>query len=322
MPRPTRLPAHLSGVPLTPDEARTAGLSPKVLRGSRFRHEGRGLYAPHDWDPDLGQRCQALLSVLPPTSAFTHGTAAQLWGMPLPWNSTREVHVATPDDIEPPDRRGIVSHKMRLPEDHRMALGSLPVTTPARTLLDLAPGLRLHELVAAGDHAFRHLGLNREQVRLMRRWAKGRRGVRRLEQAERLFDARAESPQESVVRVWCHRSGLPRLVPNAEIFDGEAFVARVDLYSEVFRIAIEYEGAYHRTREQYARDIGRRARLAALGVEVVQIEASMMRSPHDVVAHVAQALHRRGWRGETKAEDLNRLLRMTSSRRRRPLPSR
>jgi len=186
---------------------------------------------------------------------------------------------------------------MELPPEHVVSADGVPITVPERTLLDLAPDLRVHELVAAGDAGLRMAHLNRESLRALTRWAKGRRGVERLRKAESLLDSRAESPPESHLRVWFTLGGLPHFEPNVEIWDGDEFVARVDLYSAEYRIAVEYEGAHHRSREQYAADIGRRARLAALGIEVVQVEATMTRSPRGVVIHVGQILRRCGWSG-------------------------
>jgi hypothetical protein len=174
---------------------------------------------------------------------------------------------------------------------------SLPVTSVARTVLDLAPVTQLHELVAALDQAVR-LGLVDDQsLAAMRRWGVGRRGIKAFRQAIQLADGRAESAPESAVRVWCHIAGLPELVPNVDVVDDTGFVARVDLLSRRYRVAVEYEGAYHRDRDQFARDIARRARLTAAGYEVVQIEASMMHRPHEVVALIEAALRRGGWNG-------------------------
>ncbi|MGB2839370.1 MAG: DUF559 domain-containing protein, partial [Actinomycetes bacterium] len=79
------------------------------------------------------------------------------------------------------------------------------------------------------------------------------------------------------------------------------------LLDEEHRLVVEYEGAYHRTREQYAADIARRARLTTSGFEVVQVEATMMRSPRGVVLFVAQRLARRGWTGAFGTAALARL---------------
>ena len=151
--------------------------------------------------------------------------------------------------------------------------------------------------MATIDFALRSLGLNRESVRAYIKDNTGKKGIKQLRSALSPSDDGAESPPESLLRVWTVFAGLPRFKANVEIFRGDEFVARVDLYCEEFKLAVEYEGAHHRSSLQYAKDIQRRARLAALGIEVVQIEATMMRSPRAVILHLAQVLRRRGWRG-------------------------
>lgn len=280
------------------------GLTPKILRGQRFTPRSRGLYLPAGWNGDLIDDCRGMLRLMPEGSAVGHATAASLWGLPLPLRMEGPLHVVVAAGTQTPRRKGVVGHCMKLPPEHVVSVEGVPITAPERTLVDLAPDLRLHELVAAGDVGLRVAQLNRETLRALMRWAKRRRGVERLRKAEPLLDARAESPPESHLRVWFTLGALPYFEPNVEIWDGDEFVARVDLYSARYRIAVEYEGAHHRSREQYAADIRRRARLAALGIEVVQIEATMTRSPRGVVIHVGQALRRRGWSGHPRTTAL------------------
>jgi hypothetical protein len=191
---------------------------------------------------------------------------------------------------------------MALPSDHVTRSGVLPVTTPARTLFDLASTLSLTRLVAAGDAALREGLMTVADAEALRVWGARRRGVRRFAAATQLMDGRAESPPESALRVWITLAGLPVFEPNAEVWDSDQLVARVDLLNERFGTALEYEGSYHRSREQYAHDIWRRSRLAALGFEVVQIEASMMSSPRAVILHIASVLRRRGWTGRVSTK--------------------
>jgi len=304
MPSRQPIPHGLAGQAVTPHDLRAKGMEPKMLRGQRFAPRSRGLFYPAGWEPSLVDDCQSMLRLMPKGSVVGHVTAASLWGMPLPPRMDEHLHTVIAAGEQPPRRKGVVGHCMELPPEHVAEFDGLPVTTPERTLLDLAPDLRLHELVAAGDAALRVAHLNRETTRALVKWAKGRRGVVRLRRAEPMLDARAESAPESHVRVWCSVSGLPFFEPNVEIWDDAVLVARVDLYCDEYRLAIEYEGAYHRTREQYASDIRRRARLTALGIEVLQIEATMMHAPRALVIHVGQALRRRGWTGSPRTGSL------------------
>ncbi len=116
------------------------------------------------------------------------------------------------------------------------------------------------------------------------------------------------------MRVWCTLAGLPHLEPQGQVWDDDELIATVDLLDEEHRVAVEYEGAHHREREQFAYDIGRRARLRRRGYRVVQVEASMMHSPRGVVLLIAQDLQQRGWNGEPRMDALHRALWPTSRR--------
>ena len=104
-----------------------------------------------------------------------------------------------------------------------------------------------------------------------------------------LADARAESPEESRVRVALVRAGLPPEV-QVEVFDDQrAFIARVDLAFPELKIAIEYDGAHHFTDQQVPRDNVRLARLRAAGWVVLRLANADLYDMDDVVRRV-QAL--------------------------------
>ena len=306
VPKPVPLPPALLEGPVTVADVRSHGMSTKVLRGRRFVWTSRGVYLPRE-RADVGLlRAEGILQVSPAGSVLSHQTAAIADGLPLPLGMDDWVHVTTPRGVEPPRREGVVGHSMELPADHVTTPGGMCVTTAARTTFDLASSLGLVDLVALGDAALRRGLTDPEELARMATWGAGRRGVRRFEKAVELMDPRLESPPESALRVWFRLSRLPAFDPNADVWDDTQLVACVDLLNREFRVAVEYEGAYHRTRQQYAKDILRRARLAALGFEVVQIEANMMRSPRAVVLHVAGVLQRRGWKGRAATRSMNR----------------
>lgn len=153
----------------------------------------------------------------------------------------------------------------------------------------------------------RRFGVTHAQLLAAAEAAGPRRGVRRLREAIQLMDARADSPPESLVRVWCVLAGLPYLEPQGQVYDGDELVATVDLLDERHRLVVEYEGAHHRGREQFAYDVGRHRRVRRAGYEVVQIEASMMYSARRVVLTIAEEMRSRGW---DEAPRLQRLVRL------------
>lgn len=238
---------------------------------------------------------------MPANAFFSHETAARLWGIPVPGPAEAlrtPVHIAIPDPARAPHATGIRGHRLQI-DDHEVTTKfGLRVTTPTRTWLDLAH-LRLPDLVAAGDFVIHRraplASLADLDAALRRR--RNPRGIRNLHRALHLLDDAAESPPESVLRTVIVLSGLPRPQANVEIRDGRGrFVARGDLVFARERVIVEYQGDYHRARDQWRADLTRRSRLEALGWRVVEVGADDLRDPADLVYRLRQLLVPRGAR--------------------------
>jgi hypothetical protein len=121
-------------------------------------------------------------------------------------------------------------------------IDNTPVTSLARTVLDLARTWPMTQAVAAGDRALM-LGLTRAELDAglvaMERWP----GVRAARRVVEFLDVRGESVGESVSRVRLTEEGLPAPEPQHEIFgpDGR-FMARVDFYWKEQRTVGEFDG--------------------------------------------------------------------------------
>lgn len=106
-----------------------------------------------------------------------------------------------------------------------------------------------------------------------------------------LLDDRAESAQESILRCLLVMGGLPMPQVNYVVVDAESGKAmRLDLRYPEERLVLEYQGDYHRTRQQWRRDMTRRSRLEAQGWRVMELNADDLRDAADLVARVAAAL--------------------------------
>ncbi|MFD7075212.1 hypothetical protein ACFV9G_13480 [Nocardioides sp. NPDC059952] len=91
---------------------------------------------------------------------------------------------------------------------------------------------------------------------------RGQRYVTTLRAVGPLADGRAESPPESVLRIWSKEVRGVDLVPQLEVRRGSRFLGRLDLGNEHLRIGVEYDGAeWHSTPEQLERDRDRRAEM-------------------------------------------------------------
>ena len=162
------------------------------------------------------------------------------------------------------------------------------VTTPVRTWLDLGTRLGLADLVAVGDHIIHHRLATVAQLRMALEARSDRRGRALLHHALDLLSDRAESPQESILRVLVHQAGLPEPLVNVDVRDEVGrFVARPDLRFEEWGIALEYLGDYHRTDPaQWRREGSRRADLASHGVRVLEVFAPDLLDPEALIKKI------------------------------------
>jgi hypothetical protein len=248
----------------------------------------RGARLPQGEDSLLA-RCSALLAVRP-GAVICSCTSAAVWGCAVAPLDT-PIRAALPHSCNGLRRERHRRMRRALgPEDITEHLG-LTITTPERTFVDIAEDVSLGLVVAFGDYILRqHLATPTAIADCLAR-SRGRRGVRRARQAADLLDARAESPPESVLRVALIAAGLPAPTPQYVIrsTDGH-FIARGDLVFEDERIVIEYDGEYHLTPEQQAKDADRRHRLMLEGWLVVTITRRDLRDPRRAVSKVNDAL--------------------------------
>jgi hypothetical protein len=139
-----------------------------------------GVYALAGARQDFDFRVFAGLLAGGPRAVISHRTAAALFGLRRVTCASIEVTVS---GRRAPKGGGLTAHRsdLLLPED-RTTIGIVPVTSPARTLLDLAPVLDEHRLGGALDDVLvRHLASLKAVERLLARFAGGRRpGVRTL----------------------------------------------------------------------------------------------------------------------------------------------
>jgi hypothetical protein len=141
------------------------------------------------------------------------------------------------------NRRAVVQvHAAPLTEMDITTIDGVPVTSLARTVLDLCRTVPIEQAVAAGDRALA-FGLVRavleEHLAQMARWP----GTRQARRVVALLDPRSESAGESVSRVRLHEDGLPAPELQQDIHDEDGqFVARVDFCWQEQRTIGEFDG--------------------------------------------------------------------------------
>jgi Protein of unknown function (DUF559) len=106
-------------------------------------------------------------------------------------------------------------------------------------------------------------------------------------------DGLAESPQETRMRLLILSSDLPVPTAQFKIFKGRRFVARVDFAYEEHKLALEYDGDYHRETMTFRFDMERQRELDGLGWRVLRFNADdVLRFPDRMLAEIRAALRR------------------------------
>lgn len=209
-------------------------------------------------------RAAALLSVCPAGSVLAGFTAARLHGLWLPSAVGEErLEVIVHRDGGPPNVRSynkrleLRSRRQHLATDEVVELRGLPVTSLARTWLDLAASLRDGDLVALGDSALRAGARLSEMTKLVIR-ARHRPGVVRARRVLPMLDPRSRSHPESWLRWVVLDAGLPRPEVNVAIFDDRhQWLCEPDLSYFDVRLALEYNGHHHADVDRMRADITR-----------------------------------------------------------------
>jgi very-short-patch-repair endonuclease len=180
-----------------------------------------------------------------------------------------------------------------LPPADVTVVDAVPVTTPARTLMDIAATCPLHLVEEAFDHGLRTRLVTLPGMRRRLRMIGRRPGVAAM---RALVAARAggrvpESVFETRLLRLLRRRGLPVPVGQHEIRDGGRVVARVDFAYPELKLAIEADGfRYHSGRIQWDRDRSRRNALTGLGWRVVHVTwTEMLGRPDGVVDAIERA---------------------------------
>jgi predicted transcriptional regulator of viral defense system len=211
-----------------------------------------------------------------PRAALSHRSAADLWD--LRTGSTRvTITVPHPRRAVPAAVR-VHRSRMLLPGDVT-ELHGIPVTTVARTLLDLAGVASARELARAVDAAERHDLFDLAAVDDVLARARGRRGAVALRDAIAAWRPRyTRSELEDRFAALVEKAGLPPPQLNV-LLDGEHAQHEVDAFWPATWLVVELDSfAYHRTRRDRERDAARDADLELAGYRVVRLtwdEATM-----------------------------------------------
>jgi very-short-patch-repair endonuclease len=299
MTRLTRLPDPLTLVPFRVDQGRSLGVSNDRLARRDLQRPFHGVRSATPVHP-----IQAYLPLLASHQFFSHVSAAQLHGMRLPrrFEMAQDVHVAVTAPDRLPRRVNVVGHQVRPHESDLVAVRGYRTVSAITAWIQLAPLLKLDELIVAGDglmcrkSPLTTLDAIRDRIGEL----SGVHGVPILRRALVDLRSRTDSARETLLRLAIVRAGLPEPEVNGRIDDDFGrFIAFGDLVYRRWKVIAEYDGEQHRLDEaQYLRDVDRLHALAEAGWTVIRLNKSHLVGPsREATARVRRALEAAGWRG-------------------------
>jgi very-short-patch-repair endonuclease len=253
----------------------------------RLHRVHRGVYAVgHPILTANGRRMAAVLAC-GPGAALSHASAAALWEI-RPTSATR-IDVTVRSAAGRAKRPGLRVHRTSaLREDEVTEHQAIRVTTPARTLLDLASSLPRRALERALDQAalMELFDLRALQAAVDRH--RGEPGSAALQDALREHEVGTtltKSELEERMLALCHHHGLPRPNVNAWVENLE-----VDFLFAAERLVVEADSyRYHRSRRAFERDRERDAILARAGYRTLRFTDRQMRWQSSEVAETIRS---------------------------------
>jgi very-short-patch-repair endonuclease len=253
------------------------------IRAERLHRVHQGVYAVGRPTLTLhGRFCAAVLSC-GPGAALSHVAAGVVLGV-LKERGPR-IDVTVPGSGGRRRRGAVIIHRSALPEADVTLVHGISVTSPARTLLDLADVLPRRRLERAFDEAA-YLRIDLSDVRPR----PGRRGspvLRAVLEGHDPGSTRTRSELEERMLDLCRRAGLPAPEVNARVGGHE-----VDCLWRERRLIVELDGwSAHGTRRAFERDRRRDAELIAAGWRVLRVSwRQLEREPGWVAERIAAAL--------------------------------
>jgi very-short-patch-repair endonuclease len=248
----------------------------------------RGVYAVGhgalSWE---GRLLGAVLANAP--AVASHRTAAWIWGLLRTRPGT--FHLTAPSRRH--RKKLVVVHFATLEPDDHTVVDGIPVTSPARTVLDLAPGESRRDLDRLLQRADDNELLDRRRFDALLARAGGHPGRSKLADALRTFkpeQATLRSDLERRFRRLVLAAGLPRPQTNVVVEGYE-----LDCYWEAEGFAVELDVyATHGSRRSFEEDRVREDDLLLEGIELIRVtDVRLEREPRETIARVAAHLERR-----------------------------
>jgi very-short-patch-repair endonuclease len=228
----------------------------RLVKARRLHRLHQGVYAVgHQVLTTEGRWMAAALAV---GGALSHTTAAAAWD--LRRTSSPLIHVTVPGDPGRKRRKGMKVHRSTTLTDAEISVWrGIPITTPARTIIDLARTLKGRALEHVIDLADQRGLVDFDQLRTAR--SASLQAV-----LSRYRPAPTRSELEERFLTLCDDHGIKRPETNTRI---EGF--EVDFVWRDRRLIVEVDGyAYHRSPEAFETDRERDVTLTVAGWRVLR----------------------------------------------------
>ncbi|MBW3668253.1 MAG: type IV toxin-antitoxin system AbiEi family antitoxin domain-containing protein [Actinobacteria bacterium] len=263
---------------ITRDQALDAGLSSSALSRrvatGAWRRVAAGVFALVSSPATWRQRLLAACLAAGPFAVASHRSAAALFGLSgIPPGA---VEIAVPRGRSHRSDLAVVHQVRDLPAGDVTRIDGIPVTRPARTLVDLAAVVSPRALEEAVDDALcrRLVTLSRLDRRAEALAQRGRAGAANLRAILATWHDGGLLPQETAEARLFRRlvhSGLPPPERQHEVWSDGRLLGRLDLAWPDARVGFELDGfRWHGTPRAHRRDIARHNGLKARGWTVFQ----------------------------------------------------
>lgn len=279
---------------LTQGQLRSAGISRSAVSrrvaSGRLQRLHRGVYAFGVASGSLHATALAAVLACGPGAILSHHSAALLWGVLDAAVGPHEVIV--PGRHRTGDATLRVHRAPTLAAADRTTRAGIPVTRPARTLVDLGAVLDPRALERVLDEILvRRLARPVDISGALRRAGRVRGGaVLAALLTRHVGPTLTRSEAEEVLLALVRDADLPAPRINVRVHGVE-----VDLLWAAERVVVEMDGfAYHGGRAAFERDRARDARLQAAGYAIIRVTWRQLdRAPASTLAQLALLLGRR-----------------------------
>jgi very-short-patch-repair endonuclease len=224
---------------------------------------------------------------------LSHRSAARLWRLLPP--ASQWVDVTRPGRRI--RREDIVSHRGLVFDDERTVVDGIPVTSPFRTIFDLAAVVDLRTLERAWHEAEHRELRDRVSLPMLLERYPGRRGTRNLHVllGSKEPVARTRNDFEEAFLALVDAYGLPRPRMNADLSVRGRFF-EIDALWEQERVAVELDSrSVHGTKKRFESDRQRDRILIAEGWKTMRVTwRQLQEEPDEIAADLRLALQMPG----------------------------